>query len=226
MSIQEVFDKYASQYDESRKKLIPCFTDFYQIAIEGIAFNKERNIEVLDLGAGTGLMAGMVASNYPNSTITLLDISDKMLCKARDRLKCYQNNFRFIVSNYSSTESFDKNFDLVISSLSIHHLTAQEKQKLFKTIFVHLKTGGMFINADQVLGETEEIEQKYRSTWLNQVKQRGITREELNAALERMKEDKMSTLASQIQWLKEAGFTNVNCWYKNYSFAVYSGLRN
>ena len=225
MTIQAVFDKYASNYDESRKKLIPCFDDFYQIAIDTIPFAKEEKIEVLDLGAGTGLMAGMVASNYPNARIVLIDIAEKMLSEAKNRVKSYPNEFSFIVSNYSKVDSFDQDYDLVISSLSIHHLTVKEKQYLFKTIFSQLKAGGVFINADQVLGETEEIEKIYRNKWIEQVKAKGTTGEQLNAALERMKEDKMSTLSSQIQWLKEAGFKDVNCWYKNYSFAVLGGTK-
>lgn len=226
MSTQAVFDKYASQYDGSREKLIPCFNDLYQISIETIPFQKEKNIDVLDLGAGTGLMAGLVASNYPNAKIHLIDIAEKMLSEAKQKLKCFKNEFDFIVSNYSNVDSFSQNYDLIISSLSIHHLTAIEKQRLFEIIHSHLKLGGIFINADQVLGDTEEIERTYRSKWIEQVKERGTKQEELNAALERMKEDKMSTLSSQILWLKEAGFTNVNCWFKHYSFVVFSGIKN
>ena len=47
----------------------------------------------------------------------------------------------------------------------------------------------------------------------------------LSSALERMKEDKMSTLRNQIAWLNKVGFTDANCWYKRYSFVVYSGRR-
>jgi tRNA (cmo5U34)-methyltransferase len=224
MSIQAIFDKYASQYDAPRRKLIPCFADFYQIALEIIPFSKERSFRVLDLGTGTGLMAGMVASNYPNAQVTLMDISDKMLSEARKKAEQYQNEFEFIVADYSQVESFNRQYDLIISSLSIHHLPDSEKQELFKKIYAHLESNGIFINGDQVLGETPEIEKFYRDKWIEQVKAGGATDEDLNAALERMQEDKMATLASQLQWLKDAGFTNVNCWYKNYSFAVYSGF--
>lgn len=226
MSAKTVFDKYACKYDSSRKKLIPCFDDFYQMPIEIIPFPKEQKIEVLDLGAGTGLMTGLVASDYPNSQIDLIDVAEKMLSEAKENLKVFKNKFDFIVSDYSEALPFKRNYDLVISALSIHHLTDSKKQKLFKKIMEHLKPGGIFINADQVLGETADIDKVYRETWIEQVKKRGIDQDELNAAFERMKEDKMSTLSSQIQWLKETGFVNVNCWFKNYSFAVYSGAKH
>lgn len=225
MSIQSAFDKYATEYDSARKKLIPCFDDFYQTAIEEIPFRKDQEIEVLDLGAGTGLMAGFVAEKYPKAKILLIDIAEKMLAEARKKLKCFENDFAFKVANYSDAKTFGKNFDLIISSLSIHHLSDDEKQNLFKSIYSHLKPGGVFINADQVLGDSEEIEKTYQKRWIAQVKANGVTEVELDAALERMKEDKMSTLAAQIQWLKDAGFENANCWFKYYSFVVFSGKK-
>ena len=225
MSIQNIFNEYASQYDGIRKKLIPCYDDFYRIAIEVIPFEKDKNIDVLDLGAGTGLMTGLVASNYPNAQIHLIDVAENMLSKARKNLKYFNNEFDFIVSDYSKMDSLGNKYDVVISALSIHHLEAAEKQTLFTAIYPLLKSGGIFINADQVLGDTETIDKVYRSKWIEQVKENGVNEDELNAAFERMKADKMSTLSSQTKWLKEAGFVNVNCWFKNYSFAVFSGAK-
>ena len=60
---------------------------------------------------------------------------------------------------------------------------------------------------------------------MEQVTANGITAAELRAAQARMAEDRMSTLAWQLAALRDSGFRDVNCWYKNYSFAVYSGRR-
>ena len=49
--------------------------------------------------------------------------------------------------------------------------------------------------------------------------------EELNAAFERMREDRMSTLSHQLEALKRVGYTQVNCWFKQYSFVVYSAQK-
>ena len=86
--------------------------------------------------------------------------------------------------------------------------------------------GGIFINADQALGETHEIDSYYRECWFEKVKRAGVTDEEMAGAKERMKEDRMSTLADQLGWMKQAGFTRVNCWYKYYNFVVYSGTKS
>ena len=153
--------------------------------------------------------------------MTLVDISEEMLNVAKSRLNAY-SNIDYQVSDYSKNLPAG-NYDLIVSSLSIHHLTDKNKKQLFHAVKKSLKPNGIFINADQVLGETEEIENLYHSIWLSEVKKNGITETELNEALDRMEEDKMATLSSQIEWLKESGFTAVNCWYQNLRFAVYSG---
>ena len=222
--VKSIFNKYASLYNQSRRKLIPCFDDFYSIAVETIPFQKEKNIEVLDLGAGTGLLSFFVASVFNNASISLIDVSEKMLDQARETLVSLPNQFNYSVADYSCSE-FEQKYDVVISALSIHHLTEFQKAELFKNIFSHLTPGGIFINADQVQGESPHIDKRYRETWVKQVQDNGVTVAELEAAFERMKEDRMSTLNSQLQWLEDAGFVEVNCWYKNYSFVVFSGCK-
>jgi tRNA (cmo5U34)-methyltransferase len=83
----------------------------------------------------------------------------------------------------------------------------------------------VFVNADQVLGKTPELEKRYRQHWLDSVRILGISDEELSAAKKRMEYDHMATLDAQLSWLEAAGFCDVDCWYKNFSFAVFGGQR-
>lgn len=224
MKIETLFNQAAKHYDSARKLLIPCFDDFYSTAVEVIPFTKTDHIKVLDLGAGTGLFSYMVNQNYPNADFTLIDLSEKMLEEAQTRFVNTKTKIEYLTMNYVE-QPLPGKFDLIISALSIHHLTSQEKQKLFSDIYRHLNNGGIFINADQVLGETEAIENIYKKSWLNSVKNSGVAKVTLDAALERMKEDKMSTLKDQLHWLKNNNFRDINCWYKNYSFVVYSAKK-
>lgn len=125
----------------------------------------------------------------------------------------------------NAREPIPGEYEVVVSALSIHHLDGHEKRELFRKVYGVLRDGGAFINADQVLGATPEIEAYYRKAWLRQVREKGVGEEDLSAALTRMKEDRMSTLEEQRAWLEEAGFREVGCWYKDYSFAVYGGYR-
>ena len=116
-------------------------------------------------------------------------------------------------------------FDAIWSALAIHHLSASEKQQLFKDVYNQLKPGGIFVNADQSLGRTEQIEKIYRDQWLKEVRACGVTEDDLSNSLERIKEDRMDTLEAQLGWLSEAGFSQVNVWFQDHSFNVYSGIR-
>jgi len=225
MSIKKAFDQGAKDYDSARKQLIPCFDDFYGTALDLISFPKTNKIKVLDLGAGTGLFSSLVSQCYPNAEFVLYDLSSAMLEEAKKRFENEDANVSYIVKDYSSKE-IEGSYDLIISALSIHHLTGLDKERLFNKIYVHLNKNGLFINADQVLGATPFIEESYRYSWINQVKEKGVTDKALKSALERMKEDKMSTLDEQLTWMSNAQFKEVNCWYKNYSFVVYSGRKH
>jgi len=224
MKIKEGFDKGAKDYDAARKQLIPCFDEFYGIALDVIPFHKSESIKVLDLGAGTGLFSHLVSKHYPKAEFVLYDLSDAMLEEAKNRFSKSESKVEYVTKNYA-TKQIDGKYDLIISALSIHHLTNLEKEALFNKVFLSLNNNGVFINADQALGDTVLIENHYRNEWLKQVKAKGATDSSLALALERMKEDKMSTLSQQLTWLKDANFTEINCWYKNYSFVVYSGCK-
>lgn len=221
--VKTAFDEGAQTYDRARRQLIPCFDDFYGTALALIPLRPHANFRVLDLGAGTGLLSFLVARKFPLARITLLDISQEMLDKARERFAGIEERLEFAAGDYA--DGFTGQFDVVISALSIHHLTDPQKIRLFKNIYEALPDGGIFINADQILGPTPHIEQVYQDTWLRQIQNLGVSDADLNAALERMKADKMAPLESQLDWLQQAGFNPVHCWYQNHRFAVFSGQK-
>ncbi|MBS1186898.1 MAG: methylase involved in ubiquinone/menaquinone biosynthesis [Burkholderiaceae bacterium] len=223
-AIRSGFDASSGSYDQARRQLIPCFDEYYGCALSLIPFQPDDSFRVLDLGAGTGLLSALVLERFPQAKLTLVDIAGAMLDKARERFAAAADHCEFVVADYASAP-LPGQFDLVISALSIHHLTDALKRQLFQRVYAGLPSGGMFINADQALGATPELEQIYRDTWVGQVRNRGASDATLAAALERMKEDRMATLANQLAWLEEAGFRQVDCWYKNYSFIVYSGVK-
>ena len=216
------FNENADQYDSQRKKLIPCFDDFYSIA-GSIADTNSESPNILDIGAGTGLLSFYTLEKYPNANLTLIDISEKMLEEAKERFK-EKPNVTYIIDDYTKHQ-FNQKYDVIVSSLSIHHLTEDEKKYLYKNIYSILSENGVFINADQVLGGTPFIESLYKRDWKHKVENSGLSKEEILSAYERTKLDKMSTLEDQMKWLKEVGFLDVDCVYKYFNFVVLFGRK-
>jgi tRNA (cmo5U34)-methyltransferase len=223
--IQKLFDDCAASYDLDRRRLIPCFDDFYAIAVDILPFHRDRELRVLDLGAGTGLLSARVAARYPRARLMLVDVAPAMLRVAEQRFTGRDADRVTIQLLDYARQPLRGTYDLVVSALSIHHLTDQGKESLFAKIYGILEPGGLFVNADQVLGENAVAEEVYKNSWLRQVRASGIPEEALDAALGRMQEDKMSKLSHQISWLDQAGFDDLTVWYKYYNFVVYSGTR-
>jgi tRNA (cmo5U34)-methyltransferase len=85
-SAAEIFQSAAASYDEARRRLIPPFESFYGTAVSALALAGDPLRQVLDLGAGTGLLAERVAAAYPEARLTLLDGAPAMLAEARARV--------------------------------------------------------------------------------------------------------------------------------------------
>jgi tRNA (cmo5U34)-methyltransferase len=218
-----LFDRDARRYDRARQQLVPCLDELYGWVARLLPFTAADDIRILDLGAGTGLLAARLIDAFPNAQITLLDASAPMLEQAAER---FGGDDRFVYRQADYARApLPGAFHAIVSALSIHHLSAYDKRALFRRVRVALEAGGVFVNADQVLGPTPELEQRYQQDWIAEARALGVSAADLAAALERQQADQPSTLGEQLAWLEEAGLRNVDCWYKRQRFAVMAGER-
>lgn len=225
MTIDKAFNDSTPTYDDWMRRALLGYTDLFGNAVQVIPFDTNLPIRVLDLGAGTGSFAAHVAAVYPNAQFVLMDVADKMLDAARERFKGQGNKFSFEIADYRDLKGTG-DYDLVISSLSIHHLTDDEKASLFKTIFGLLKPAGAFINIDQIRGETETLRRLNWNRWLKHVQSSGATEEQIQTSITRRTTyDKDALLSDQIAWLKQAGFSDVEIVYKNFFLGVFLAVK-
>lgn len=196
--IKMEFDNISSSYDRQRKQLIPCFEDFYNSSI-AIAEAVTERPNILDVGAGTGLFSSFLICKFPEAKLTLIDISEKMLEVAKQRFKDFRD-FKYLVGDYSKYD-FNEKYDIIISALSIHHLTDGQKEEFYKKCYSILRNNGIFINADQVLGNTQYVDSLYKKHWRSSIEQSGLSKEEILSGYERIKLDKEATLSQQLTWL-------------------------
>ncbi|UUZ80071.1 class I SAM-dependent methyltransferase [Paenibacillus sp. P26] len=221
--VKKRFDEVAMEYDERRRRLIPCFDDFYGSAVQWVNVEGKAP-RFLDLGAGTGLLSALIRSKYPHAHMTLVDLSENMLSVARERF-AGDERVEYIAADYTSYP-FEGPFDGIISSLSIHHLPHEQKRALFRTVYGLLKEGGMFVNADQVMGQTEYIDQQYKRLWQQAIRDSGLPNEAVESAIERRSLDLNATAGEQIEWLQEAGFRDADCVYQYHDFAVFAACKS
>lgn len=216
------FDLIAKQYDEGRRCLIPCLDDFYVRSVSLLRNLRPHASRIIDLGAGTGLLAKQVHMLYPDAAFTLVDLSDDMLNIARQRFAGIQG-FDYIVADYS--KYLPCNADIICSALSIHHLENADKQLLYAEIFSKLPDGGVFINLDQFCADSPIISSAWNQWWLGYIDGSGITDEARAKWIERRKLDREISIPDTIAMLRKAGFRHAECVYQFMKFATIVAVR-
>lgn len=218
-----VFEQQAATYRGSREKLIPQLDRFYGMVPEAVslAARGADSRRILDLGAGTGMLSAVVADSFPAARFTLFDFSPRMLEQAADILG---DRAETVVGDmYEGIPSGP--WDAVISALAIHHMTDRGKRSVYEAAFRELRPGGVFVNAEHVLAETPAMQEHFAEWHRRQAYEKGLTDSEWADTVERMSHDHLTPLSSQLEWLNEIGFTEVDCLLKDHGFAVFFGRR-
>jgi tRNA (cmo5U34)-methyltransferase len=221
--IKKAFDEIASRYDAQRRWIIPEMDDYYSAAVWAAECTNSRPA-ILDIGAGTGLLSALIIRKYPDASLTLVDLSESMLGMAKERF-AGRKEVQYITGDYSSVD-FAGRYDLICSALSIHHLEQDDKRRLYKKIFDALHPGGIFVNADQVLGETPAINRRYMAYWDEFLEPCPLPPEDKKQVLYRRDTfDRNEKLPVQLAWMQDCGFTSIDVVYKNRQFVVFTGRR-
>jgi tRNA (cmo5U34)-methyltransferase len=224
LTIEAAFNRAARSYDGLRRQLIPCFDAFYGCAVDLAAEFAPRRARILDLGAGTGLLSALVAERLPEASLVLTDLAEGMLERARERFAGRAAPVAFRVMNHLDLAA-EGEFDVVMSALSIHHLDDNGKRAVYAAMARAVRPGGVVINADQVAGDDAAMEHRYWSHWHDAIRRAGVPEAEIAAAIERQTLDRRTPLVPQLDWLRRAGLDQVECRYKDVSFAVMTGIR-
>ena len=220
--IRAAFDAIASRYDGQRKGIIPEMEAFYGAAVWAAETGTDRPA-ILDIGAGTGLLSALMLEKFPGASLTLVDLSPKMLDVARERFS--GRDVRYLTGDYADLD-LGGPYDLACSALSIHHLPDEGKRLLYKKIHDCLQPGGMLVNADQAAGETTWLNRRFREYWDEFVAGSTVPKEDLRAAMDRRDTlDKNAKLGDQLAWLRDAGFCDVDVVWRNRNFVVLVGRK-
>jgi tRNA (cmo5U34)-methyltransferase len=198
-------------------------------------FARRENIKLLDIGCGDGVLTEELLKANSAISATLIDGNGGMLQKAKERLKTFQNvsfikaSFQEILAGTIELGSYD----VCVSSMAIHHLEMNEKAFLFKKILSHLNAEGHFVNIDVVLPPSAGLESWYFAIWRDWLGHMmtcfNLTDEVPEDLIKRYKDphsmNKPDTLSNQLKSLEEAGFLDVDCYFKNGIFVVFGGKR-
>ena len=192
----------------NRAKSIPHRVEGESALLEFIPTTVKR---ILDLGTGDGRLLALVKLDHPDATATAIDFSPAMLDAARERFEG-DSSIAIVTHNLESPLPSLGRFDLVVSSFAIHHLIHERKRALYAEIYSLLTPGGVFCNLEHVSSPTPELHEEF-------LRQIGCTRETEDPS------NQLLDLETQLAWLRENGFVDVDCHWKWRELALLTGRR-
>jgi tRNA (cmo5U34)-methyltransferase len=193
----------------ARADKLPHRTEGEQVLLDQIPAQAKR---VLDLGTGNGRIIALIRLNKPEVEGIALDFSEPMLKQARKR---FENDAQVKVVKHDFSCPLPKElgcFDAIVSSLAIHHLTHPRKKQLYTEIFSLLNSGGVFCNFEHVSSPTLNLHLKFLAAT-------GLTPQTEDPS------NKLLDVETQLAWLREIGFTDVDCYWKWLEIALLVGFK-
>lgn len=209
-----------------------------------IPFAHDQAIRVLDVGAGYGLLSRVVLEAFPKAQVTCHDYSEAMLTRASEQLKGYASQVSWVKGNLRDpdwTRQMVGPFDVIVSSIAIHNGGSAERiRSIYFELYRLVKRGGCLLNIDWFGPAGEFTRRLYEKEWLEQRQRRGKQhqgkgkRAESPGAVERAKQPGRGraggfgtvSMEDQLHFLHEAGFDEVECFWKDMRAAIIGGYRS
>jgi SAM-dependent methyltransferase len=185
-----------------RKARIPKIDDGYAQLREILPASPRR---VLDLGCGDGYVMAMIGGSG-----VALDFSPHMLEAARARF--HVDDVEVVEHNLNAPLPDLGTFDVVVSAFAIHHCSHDRKRRLYAEIFDVIEPGGMFANLEHVASATPKLHDEF----LAMIGTGPGEEDPSNQLLD---------VETQLRWLREIGFVEVETFWKWRELALLAGYR-
>ena len=111
------WDFYGETFYLDNNSLIPRQDTELMVDLVLSQFDKKSKLNILDLGTGSGIIGITLSKFFPDSIITISDISPKALKVANKNIKKHKvSNVNSIESNWFSAFKEEKIFDLILTN--------------------------------------------------------------------------------------------------------------
>ncbi|HXI13337.1 MAG TPA: class I SAM-dependent methyltransferase [Thermoanaerobaculia bacterium] len=215
----DYFGDMVESYDSRIRRAVPRYDEMIERLIDYLPPAADR---VLELGCGTGNLSLSLAERYPSAKLTLVDASPEMLNVTRKRLS---RQATFVESLFEQLPATLGQFDVVVSSISLHHV--RDKSPLYERIAQLTDEGGTFRFADQLRGGTEENHAINWERWLEFCRSAGHCSDAETSSLvdHAAAHDHYTPLAEHFAMLQAAGFTKLDCVWRNWIWGIVTAER-
>jgi tRNA (cmo5U34)-methyltransferase len=223
-SVKRHLDVDAESYDAQIRRFIPHYDDMLATGVELLAALARADAHVLDLGGGTGALSAAVLEGLPGVRVTVLDVDADMLGKARRRLVVYGDRVAFHEGSFLEPLPAA---DAVVASLALHHVhDLPTKTRLYRAIRDALTPAGVLLNLDAAVTEDKQLSGVLFDRWAARMGDHGINDAQARAHFAAWsQEDRYFPLDAELHALREAGFEEIECFWRRGPSAITCGRR-
>jgi tRNA (cmo5U34)-methyltransferase len=214
----------AEGYDVQIRRLIPHYDEMIATGLEVLAALVPADAHVLDLGGGTGALSWAVLNGLPGARVTVLDVDADMLAEARRRLAGFGH--RVSLHRASFLDPLPA-ADAVVASLALHHVhDLENKTALYRSIYDALSPRGVLLNLDAAVTEGARLNSLVFDRMAERMGGHGISDAEAREHFASwVEEDRYFPLDVELGALRDAGFDEVECFWRRGLSAVTCALR-
>ncbi|MFN2431402.1 MAG: trans-aconitate 2-methyltransferase [Gemmatimonadota bacterium] len=225
--VRETFERLSADYDARFPAIIPRYSEFHGVIVQRAAEHPPPHPARgaspgpwIDLGCGTGELSRRLLDAMPTAHVHAVDLSPAMVERARAKLAPWAGRVTYDVADVRDAE-LPARVSGVVSALAVHHLEADEKRALFRRLARALQPGGLLVLGDAVTGGTAAYTRYYVERWAEHMRASGLTEDEIARVLDdHRRNDRFSSLEEHVEWLRAAGFTDVECLWKHFLLVV------
>jgi len=229
-------------YRPSREKLVSL-----------LPFEAGATIRVLDIGAGDGRLSLEVLAVYPKAQLVCFDFSEAMFDRARQRLAQFSKAITFVKGDLRDpawTQAIKGKFDAVVSSIAIHNLgepnqgVPERIREVYGEAFGLVKPGGCFLIYDLVTAPGPVVQKIYQKERF--IADQALLKAEtgIEKSLQEIEQEFLERrsrtvrapagsvppiardIFNQLEWLKQVGFDEVDCLWKDTRSTIFGGFRH
>jgi trans-aconitate methyltransferase len=138
-----------AELQQQIRRTIPFYDDALELLVAVVARTDTTPHRILDLGVGTGNLAGLLLGAFPDAHLTGIDILPDFLEIAQHRLARFRDRVQLIEADIAGYD-FPAGVDIVVTSFVLHHTEDVTKGRTYERIYSSLNSAGSMANADFV----------------------------------------------------------------------------